>query len=159
MKCLEDQYQPPNKLRRIKIYFRDHRPGKFGDFNLMINKVTLNNFAAIHQTNIQVTNLLLNGRRRVRRPHSVTRQVRCNPATTPWRRSARPAGGRAATAADSAARKTLRKIRVDGPAPGDGIALPRGDATGPVPGAVRSQHGYASPALSYSVTLPPECNG
>ncbi|KAJ0158932.1 Fumitremorgin C monooxygenase [Colletotrichum tanaceti] len=52
--------EPQDHLQMMARYAKEHRPEEFNDLDIMTRRLIAANFGSMHQTSIQVTNMLLN---------------------------------------------------------------------------------------------------
>ncbi|CCF32918.1 cytochrome P450 [Colletotrichum higginsianum] len=55
-----DHVEPQDHLQMMARYAKEHRPEEFNDIDMMTRRLIAANFGSMHQTSLQVTNMLLN---------------------------------------------------------------------------------------------------
>ncbi|KAK1995130.1 cytochrome P450 [Colletotrichum falcatum] len=134
--------EPQDHMQMMARYAKEHRPEEFNDVNIMTRRLIAANFGSMHQTTIQVTNMLLNilgsdsEFNTIATLRDEITRVLYEDGNEQWTK----AKVGKMVKADSAARETLRlypfgrraifrKVMVDGFKTPDGYHLPKGTIT------------------------------
>ncbi|KAK2604004.1 hypothetical protein QQS21_003840 [Conoideocrella luteorostrata] len=134
-----DNKEPQDYFQMMARYALEHRPNEFVDLDAMTRRLIAANFGSMHQTSIQVTNMLLNivgsdhEYNTIAALRKESRELVKNGANTKWTKS----DIAKMIKSDSVARETLRlhsfggravqrKVMSDSCATPDGYHLPKG---------------------------------